>query len=127
MLPLRPADQSRVIDSSKHAHKITSQDDDIIYIRREKGIEKQFRKKCIKCGLAVYYQFEESNSTSLPKYLISKALTKESTSSNIYDHITLEPNKIIKNIRREDKGKSGCVTISTIDEDEEELEAVCFC
>jgi hypothetical protein len=124
-LPLRPVDGARVIDTSKHAHKITSQDDEINYIRRdEKGIEKQHRKKCIKCSLPIYYQFDTNQNS--PKFLLAKALTKESSSSNIYDHIIMESKKVVRNIKREDKGKSGCVTISTIDEEEEELEAVIF-
>jgi hypothetical protein len=123
-LPLRPTDGARVIDNTKHAHKITSQDDEIVHISREKGIEKQYRKKCIKCGLPLYYQFEYNLQS--PKFILDKALSKESNSSNIYDHIIMETKKIVRNIRREDRGKSGCVTISTIDEEEEELEAVCF-
>ena len=108
---------------SKHAHKITSQEDETVYIKREKGIERQHRKKCVKCSLPLFYQFELSDANS-PKFLLARALTKESTSSNIYDHLILESKRVVRNIKREDKGKSGCVTISTIDEEEEELEAV---
>jgi hypothetical protein len=131
-LPLRSSDNSRVIDPSKHAYKITCSDEpEIVYIKRERGIEKQLRKKCAKCGLSIYYEHGESSGEHesakvvqhSPKFLIANSLTKESKSSNVYDHITLEPKKIIKNIRREDHGKSGSVTISTIDEEEEELEA----
>lgn len=123
-LPLRPVDKARVIDNTKHAHKITAQDDETVYIRREKGVEKQYRKKCIKCGLPIYYQFENLN--NVPKFVISNSLTKESTSLNIYDHITLEPNKVIKNIRREDHGKATNVIVSTVEEDDEDIEAVCY-
>lgn len=121
-LPFRPIDGARVIDNTKHVNKITSEDEETIYIKREKGIERQYRKKCIKCGLSLYYQFEQ-NMPNSPKFLISNSLSKESSSSNIYDQITLEPKRIIKNIKREDRGKSGSVTVSTIDEEEEELEA----
>lgn len=129
-LPLRSKDNARVIDPSKHAHKITSQDDEIVYIKREdengeKKVERQFRRKCVKCGLPLFYQFEGKNVNS-PKFVLSGALSKESSSSNIYDHIIMESKKVVRNIKREDKGKSECVTISTIEEDEEELEAVRF-
>ena len=95
-LPLRPIDNSRVIDGSKHAHKITSLEDEVVYIKREKGVEKQSRKKCIKCGLSLFYQFDKGSA----KFLLHNSLTKESTSSNIYDQITLEPKKVFKNIKR---------------------------
>lgn len=123
---MRPLDNARIIDTSKHAHKITSHDCDVVYIKREKGIERQYRKKCIKCGLPVYYQFEQksNNNSILAKFIIAKALTKESSSLNIYDHITLEPNKVVKNIKREEKGKNASVTISTIEEEEADLDAV---
>lgn len=125
---MRPRDNARVIDPSKHVHKITSQDCDVVYVKREKGIERQYRKKCIKCGLPVYYQFEakseEKTTPSVVKYIISKALTSDSRSSNIYDQITLEPSKVIKNIKREEKGKNASVTISTIEEEEADLESV---
>ena len=124
MLPLRPVDKARVIDNTRHAHKITAQDDETVYIRREKGIERQYRKKCIKCSLPIYYQFENIN--NVPKFIIANSLTKESTSSNIYDQITFEPSKVIKNIRREDIGKATNVIVSTVEEDDEDIEAVSF-
>jgi hypothetical protein len=120
---LRQTDNSRVIDSSRHAHKITSQDDEIVYIRREKGIEKQYRRKCVKCGLSIFYQ-HENNSPDAPKFLIANSLSKKSTSKDIYDHITLEPTKIVRNIKREDKGRSALVTVSTVEEEDDEMEAV---
>lgn len=47
-LPLRKRDGARVIDGSKHAHKITSERDETTYLKRAEGIEKQFRQKCKK-------------------------------------------------------------------------------
>lgn len=44
-LPLRKRDGARVIDSSQHAHKITCESDETIYVRRDVGIEKQYRFK----------------------------------------------------------------------------------
>jgi hypothetical protein len=37
----------------------------------------------------------------------------------------LEPKKVFKNIIRNEKGKNASVIVSTLDEEEEELEAVC--
>lgn len=44
-LPLRRTDGARVIDGTNHAHKITCDTGETLYIRRDKGIEKQFRYK----------------------------------------------------------------------------------
>lgn len=111
--------------SKKHVHKLAGKSEETGYLRREnKGVEKQLRKKCIKCGLSLFYQFSLNDDTK-PKYLISNSVTKESISKNIYDQVMLaEPKLIMKNVTRVDKGKSGLVTVSTVDEEEEELEAV---
>ena len=42
-LPLRPGDGARVVDGKKHAHKIKLEFDEIVYIKKAKGIEKQHR------------------------------------------------------------------------------------
>ena len=50
-LPLRKRDGARVIDGSKHAHKMTCEQDEIVYLKRSEGIEKQYRQKCKKYGI----------------------------------------------------------------------------
>jgi len=47
-LPLRKRDGARVIDGSKHANKMTYDQDEIVYLKRPDGIEKQHRLKCKK-------------------------------------------------------------------------------
>ena len=124
-LPLRPLDNARIIDSSKNSLKLTCVNDEIVYLRRENGIEKQYRKKCIKCGLSLYYKHTDGD-TSKITFIINGSLTKESTKSSVYQQqIQVEPKRVVRNIKREDKGKTSSVTVSTIDEEEDELEAVC--
>ena len=63
-LPMRKRDNARVIDSKKHAHKLTcDKEQDPVYIKREDGVEKQYRKKCRKCGLSLFYQHKEKGNT----------------------------------------------------------------
>lgn len=45
------------------------------------------------------------------KFFLANSVTKESTNTTIYDQISTEPKKVIKNIKREDRGKSGSVAV----------------
>lgn len=58
-------------------------------------------------------------------FIFDGALSTEANdASNIYNQVLgSEPKKVIKNIKREDRGKTSSVTVSTLDEEEEELEA----
>lgn len=47
-LPLRKRDGARVIDGSKHAHKMTFDTDEPVFIKRQDGIERQYRMRCKK-------------------------------------------------------------------------------
>ena len=42
-LPLRKRDGARVIDGAKHAHKEKLEYDEVVYIKRAEGVEKQHR------------------------------------------------------------------------------------
>lgn len=55
-LPLRKRDGARVIDGSKHANKITYDQDETVYLKRQEGIEKQHRLKCKKLVI-LYYRY----------------------------------------------------------------------
>ncbi|KAI0986178.1 hypothetical protein GJ496_002079 [Pomphorhynchus laevis] len=122
-LPIRERDQSRVLDSRCHIHQITGiGDDEMIYVRRKEGlVEQQFRRKCVRCGLWVFYRHDESPCVT---FIIDGAVSRTlSNKTNVYRQVMTETKKIVKNIRREDRGKTSSVTVSTIDEEEEELEA----
>lgn len=121
-LPLRKRDKARVIDSSKHAHKITCEADDVVFLRRPEGIEKQFRFKCKKCKLFLYYRHRDDNQVT---FIVFDALVKEagtSTQSDVYSKF-LEPKKVMVTKHTKHMGKFSSVTVSTMDEEEDELEA----
>lgn len=69
--------------------------------------------------------FYQHTPTSPIMFIFDGALSTEpNDGSNIYSQVLgAEPKKVIKNIKREDRGKTSSVTVSTLDEDEEELEA----
>lgn len=53
-LPLRKRDGARVLDGSKHAHRMTYDVDETIHLKRPEGIERQYRQKCKKYGRILY-------------------------------------------------------------------------
>jgi hypothetical protein len=75
-----------------------------------------------RCGLSLFYQHTLNNPIT---FIFDGALSTEANdASNIYNQVLgSEPKKVIKNIKREDRGKTSSVTVSTLDEEEEELEA----
>jgi hypothetical protein len=75
-----------------------------------------------RCGLSLFYQHTQISPIT---FIFDGALSTEANdASNIYSQVLgSEPKKVIKNIKREDRGKTSSVTVSTLDEEEEELEA----
>ncbi|XP_055533313.1 STING ER exit protein [Wyeomyia smithii] len=126
-LPLRQLDGARVIDSAKHANKITAEPGETVFIRREAGIEKQHRFKCKKCSLPLYYR--HNNDTQVT-FIIRRALVKSKSDTRItemFKPTTLssanEPKKVMVTKHTKNMGKFSSVTVSTIDEEEDEIEA----
>ena len=64
-LPVRPRDQATVIDSTKHAHKIQCEAADEVYLKWKDGIEHQFRKRCKKCKLLLFYRHKVDDTLTL--------------------------------------------------------------
>ena len=123
-LPLRKLDRARVIDIRKHANRVSNVEQaESVYLRREEGIEQQFREKCQKCSLPLYYRHNEKE-TSV-RFIFNNALLTERDSSfksNIYKR--LDKPKEVKLVRHtKNMGKFSSVTVSTLDEDEDALEA----
>lgn len=126
-LPLRQLDGARVIDSAKHANKITAEPGETIFIRRETGIEKQHRFKCKKCALPLYYRHTNDPQVT---FIIRRALVKSKSDACITELFkpvlapsSLEPKKVMVTKHTKNMGKFSSVTVSTIDEEEDEIEA----
>lgn len=126
-LPLRKRDGARVLDGTNHAHKITCDTDETVFLKRMEGIEKQHRLKCKKCGLLLYYKHDPHSPVS---FIVRGSLiksTNEGPISDIYNQVAVEkPKKIMVTKHTKNMGKFSSVTVSTIDEEEDEIEAVCI-
>ena len=120
-LPLRERDGSRVIDGSKHTHKITPVFDEIVYIQRDgKGVEKQFRYKCKHCNLQQFYRHDRSSNIT---FIFKGAVVSSTQSKNdqlVPPAATVPQREAVS--RTKHMGKFSSVTVSTISDDEDELE-----
>lgn len=89
-----------------------------VYIQREgKGIEVQKRFKCKKCKLPLFYRFDNPAVT----FIILNSLRLKSDSldgTKVQDRSKVFVKKKVK-----DLGKFSSVTVSTVDEEEDEIEA----
>jgi len=122
-LPLRRRDGARVIDGAKHAHKMKLEYDELVYIRRPEGVEKQHRYKCQGCGLQLFYKHDPK---AVVVFIFKGAIRTASqgiSQKDIYSQVAQEQPKkrmVTKNFRT--MGKYSSVTVSTVSDDEDELE-----
>lgn len=133
-LPFRRLDKSRVIDSGKRVLKLKladiQEEEDTVYLKRENGIEKQLRRRCRNCGLPILYmtdQREHKDSEIL--FVIDGSLLEQNLPgpttnyhSGPYRGSAYQDSRKLTRLTK-DEGKYGHVTVSTIDEDNEELQA----
>ena len=124
-LPLRRRDLARVIDHAKTVAKLKAVKGETVYIRRGADqIEKQKRSKCLKCDLPLYYAHDGRDKVD---FIIDGALltAKQLGGVNVFSHRPEEvPKKVMITKHVRNMGKQGSVTVSTIEADEDEVEAV---
>lgn len=123
-LPLRARDGARVIDSTKHVNKKTAQKGETVHIRRPGGIEKQFREKCIKCGLLLFYRHSEKDAQVT--FVVQGALfepEKGPLKTPLLFNRPKEKKKVMLSKKTKEMGKYATVTVSTIEDEEDEIEA----
>lgn len=117
-LPLRPFDGARVLDSKKHAHRLKhAEEEEAVYLKRPEGVEKQMRRKCLNCKLPLFYRHDQGSDVLfiMRGALLSKA--PENMRRNMQEQ------KVQPIRRTKDMGKFSSTTVSTMDEEEDEIEA----
>ena len=126
-LPLRQKDMSRVIDRRRHVYKLTvdSANEEVVYLQRPEGIERQIRQKCRKCGLRLVYQSERNTDVYfiINGFLVSNTSDSSQKTLASMSASTAPERKVMITKRTKDMGKFSSVTVSTVDEEEEEIEA----
>lgn len=136
LMPLRSRDKSRVLDPAKFTFKFyyipEVKQEDIVhrtYNNNDRLVEVQYMRRCARCKLPIAYQHEmptSFNNNRLVFFIIKGALVErklessKSFNKNQQQHET--PKKIF--ITKKEMGKFSSVTVSTVDEEEEEIEAL---
>ena len=120
-LPYREKDGARVIDGSRHTYKATATDADnsVVYLKRKEGIERQYRRNCKKCGLLLFYRHQAKANID---FIVDGSLVNKTKS------VLAPPTGTSFNVKRtitrrtKDMGKFSSVTVSTVDEEKDEIE-----
>ncbi|XP_064394980.1 STING ER exit protein-like [Halichondria panicea] len=127
-LPLRKKDGARVVDVSKNANRVYCTPSGVTYLKREGGIERQYRHKCKKCSLQLYYRHvntDEKVTFIFPDVLVQsgeKPITAEKP-KELDAAAILRKKRVMMTRHTHDAGKYSTVTVSTVDEEEDEIEA----
>ncbi|UXI20546.1 tRNA-dihydrouridine(16/17) synthase [NAD(P)(+)]-like protein [Sarcoptes scabiei] len=149
-LPFRAKDRSSVVDSTKLVAKFYLSEPnkkDLIQIGNQNQFERRFLRRCLRCRLPVAYQFslnsdaiflidgsvQQRQSNDHRSYHSNRFATQgyhRQNHSKQNDQMNQGRNDFERNtsstkvsITKKDMGKFSSVTVSTIDEEEEEIEA----
>jgi hypothetical protein len=105
------------LDPKINAHKITTAEiPEKVFIKREQGIEAQKRFKCKKCSLPLFYRCDNPSIT----FIISRALKSKSDISDPRQ-LQTQQNKVFIKKQTKNMGKFSSVTVSTIEDEEDEI------
>lgn len=127
-MPLRLKDQSRVLDRQKVTFKLyltNAKSSSVSSIFNENKLEVRYILHCPRCKLPIGYQFDINNPNGI--FIIKESLVERKRERNNFiaacSNVSINdrPNKI--SITKKDMGKFSSVTVSTVDEEEEEMEA----
>ena len=135
-LPLRNRDSSRVLDIKHTVFKLYSHTEynaleDLIYISdrdNEQTVERQYLRRCPRCKLPIAYMHQEPKQSdfvapdSCLYFIMAGGLVERKNKEKQHqNHRSNQDYKPI--ITKTDRGRVGVVTVSTVDEEEEEIEA----
>lgn len=151
MMPLRSRDGARVLDRNRttfkfyHHQESTSRPEDIVhrsYKRNDQIVECQYLRRCARCRLPLAYQHHPQQDPKVGKdtneiyFLLPDAFAERRTSNKerrARDYAASaaaaaaaatplpDSKKVLTTVKN--MGKSSLVTASTIDEEEDEIEA----
>lgn len=131
LMPLRSRDKSRVLDQAKFTFKLyylpETGPNDVIYRsydNDERLVELQHIRRCARCKLPIAYQHQPLTNTTCPMFIIKGSLVERKIDGpkSHRNHQQEVQKKIF--ITKKEMGKFSSVTVSTVDEEEEEIEAL---